>query len=237
MVVGSETTYGYTFRWNAVGTDADLVREGTDETLTDTATNTSQVWHYPSSGECWECHRNGYADADNTQRNDKYRILGFIPVQLGMPVLDHGAPTDQRLVLAAKGAFDAALVPAMGPGLPRPSDTTRTLEERAYAYLAANCSPCHHENATYTGGGETWLAHYGAGNLAARHLTDVAKNYSMALRIGIPKGRLVVPKAPSASILLARMKSTDPDLRMPPLASNVVDTHGAALIEAWINSL
>jgi hypothetical protein len=33
------------------------------------------------------------------------------------------------------------------------------------------------------------------------------------------------------------MKSNDPDLRMPPLARNVVDTDGTALIEAWINSL
>jgi len=237
MVVGSETTYGYTFRWNAAGTDAELVREGTDETITDTVTNKSQVWHYPSFGECWECHRNGYADPDNTLRNDKYRILGFTPAQLGVTMLDDGVPKDQRIVLAAKGAFDAAIVPSMGPGLPRPSDTTKTLEERAYSYLAANCSSCHHENATYTGGGETWLANYGAGNLAERHLNDFAKNYSMTLRIGIPNGRLVVPKTPNTSILLARIKSNDPDLRMPPLAQNVVDTDGAALIEAWINSL
>jgi uncharacterized repeat protein (TIGR03806 family) len=238
MVVGTDTTYGYTFRWNAAGTDATLVSEAADETLTDSTTGRSQSWHYPSFGQCWECHRNGWEDLANTKRNDKYRILGFTAQQLGVMTGEAGGEQrDQRAVLAEKGVFDAADVAKMPPAIPKPSDTTKSLEERAYAYLAANCSPCHHENAGYTGGGQTWIATYGAGDLAGRHLDRPANNYPMTVRLGIPNGQLVAPGDAARSVLYARIKSNDPDLRMPPIARNVVDDEGAAVIEAWINSL
>ena len=226
MVVGSDTTYGYTFRWNAAGTDANLVSDGADETLVDSATGESRNWHYPSFGQCWGCHRNGWNDVFNTQRTDKYRILGFTAEQLS-----------GRSALASKGVFDPADLAKMPPMIPSPSDATKTLEERAFAYLAANCSPCHHENGSYVGGGETWLAGYGAGTLAARHLDQTANNYPMTVRLGIPGGKLVAPGNPGQSVLLARIKSNDPDLRMPPIARNVVDATGAAIIEQWIASM
>ncbi len=237
LVVGSDATYGYTFRWNAAGTDARLVSENEDEILTDTATGRTQNWHYPSFGQCWECHRNGWNDLYNTKRNDKYRILGFTPDQLGVALTIAGEQRDQRAVLAEKGVFDGADVAKMPPVLPKPSETGKSLEERALSYLAANCSPCHHENGSYTGGGQTWIATYGAGDLSARHLDQSANNYPMTVRLGLPNGKLIARGDPAHSVLLARIKSNDPDLRMPPIARNVVDEAGAALIEAWINSL
>lgn len=36
---------------------------------------------------------------------------------------------------------------------------------------------------------------------------------------------------------MARVKSNEPDLRMPPLGRNVVDEEGARLLEQWIGSL
>ena len=226
MVVGSDTTYGYTFRWNAAGTDATRVSEGADETLTDTATGKTQSWHYPSFGQCWGCHRNGWNDLANTERTDAYRILGFTTPQLG----------GQRASLVEKGVLDPAIA-APAVAMPSPADTNKTIEERAFAYLDANCAPCHHENAGYTGGGQTWIASYGAGTIGARLLDRTANNYPMTIRLGIPGGQLVAPRDPAKSVLLARIKSNDPDLRMPPLARNVVDEAGAAVIEAWINSL
>jgi uncharacterized repeat protein (TIGR03806 family) len=238
MVVGSDTTYGYTFRWNTAGTDANLVSDEADETLTDSTTGEARNWHYPSFGQCWGCHRNGWGDLNDTQRNDRYRILGFTAEQLGVTTKDAaGTAIDQRSLLATKGVFDPADVAMMPAAIPQPSDTSKTLEERAYAYLSANCSPCHHENASYTGGGQTWLAGYGSGDLAARHLDQSANNYPMTVRLGIPGGTLVAAGDPDHSVLLARIKSNDPDLRMPPIARNVVDTTGAALVQQWITSL
>jgi glucose/arabinose dehydrogenase len=230
MVVGNDTTYGYTFRWREDGSDADLVPDERDELFTDTTTGASRNWHYPSPAQCWSCHRNGYEDLANTQRNDKYRILGFTPAQLGTQVT----------ALAAAGVFDSTVTPVTP--LPQPGNTTETLGARAYAYLAANCSPCHHANAAYTGSGETWLATYGAGDLAARHLDQTANNYPMTVRLanvlgrpGLVNGTLVVPGQPDDSVLLGRVEANDPDVRMPPLARNVVDADGgAAILRAWI---
>jgi glucose/arabinose dehydrogenase len=227
MLVGRDTTYGYTFRWNAAGTDATIVTDGEDETLTDAKTGATRRWHYPSFGECWSCHRNGWDDLAGTKRNDRYRILGFTAPQL--------AP-EQRTQLVTRGVLDADLA-QLPAALPQPSDPSKPLEERAIAYLAANCSPCHHENASYTGGGQTWLASPGAGDLAARGLDRTANNYPMTVRLGIPGGKLVARGNPGGSVLLGRIRSNDPDLRMPPLARNVVDTAGAALIEQWIGNL
>ena len=59
------------FRWRPDGSDADIVRDGEDQTLTD-STGATRDWHYPSPGQCWGCHRNGWEDQANTIRNEKY---------------------------------------------------------------------------------------------------------------------------------------------------------------------
>jgi mono/diheme cytochrome c family protein len=141
--------------------------------------------------------------------------------------------------LAAAGVFDST-VTAIAP-LPTPSDTTQTLGARAYSYLAANCSQCHHAYANYTGGGQTWIATYGAGDLPARNLNVAAHNYPMTVKLAnvlnrpaLVNGTLVVPSQPDQSVLLGRIEANDPDVRMPPIARNVVDSDGAALVRAWI---
>ena len=98
-----------------------------------------------------------------------------------------------------------------------------------------------HELANYTGGGQTWVATFGAGDLAARHLTDTVHNYPMSIKLAnvlnrpdLVNGKLVVPGAPDKSVLLGRIEANDPDVRMPPIARNIVDEAGAALIREWI---
>jgi len=59
----------------------------------------------------------------------------------------------------------------------------------------------------------------------------------MAKALDLRFSPLVDPGRPETSILLARVKTNDPDLRMPPLARNMVDRDGAAVLEAWIRSL
>lgn len=232
MMVGDTTTWGYTFRWNAANTDATMNTEPTDETLTDQPSGATRNWHYPSFGQCWNCHRDD-ANTGTAYIKDKWRILGFTAEQLGVMV--NGV--DQRMALAGKGVFDPADVAMMPAVIPNPSDTTQTAETRAFAYLAANCSPCHHEGASYLGGGQTWLATWGAGDYNARGLNQQANNYPMSHRLGLPGGNLVVAGQPDKSVLLQRIISNDPDLRMPPIARNVTDPTGVAVVTAWIQQL
>jgi hypothetical protein len=48
--------------------------------------------------------------------------------------------------------------------------------------------------------------------------------------------RIVAPGDPDASVLVERMRRRDA-FSMPPLASNVVDAAGVALVGDWIASL
>lgn len=223
LVVGEKTTYGLTYKWNADGTDGDLVTEPTEEAIEDTATGQTRSWHFPAStGECWSCHRS------------ENRILGFTPRQLNLVRADG---KKQLEALAAVGVFDASKISTFPDGLTKPSDTTATLEARALAYLAANCSGCHHDGNSFTGGAPTWRAEPGVA-LNARGLIGAPNNNDpMAKALGLPGAPLIDPGNPANSILLGRIKSTDERTRMPPLARNMVDPDGAALIEAWIASM
>lgn len=222
LVVGDETTYGLTYRWDAEGTDAELLHESVDEVIEDAASGEPLTWSYPSFGQCWSCHR-----AEN-------RVLGFTARQIRRAT---ETGESQLSALAARGVLSEGDVAAWPPALAAPSDAAASLEERATAYLAANCSGCHHAGASYLGGGETWNASPGVA-LADRGLVGAPHhNYPTANALGLGAAPLVAPGDPDGSFLLARMKSTDPDLRMPPLGRSVVDPEGVLLVERWIRSL
>jgi uncharacterized repeat protein (TIGR03806 family) len=222
LVVGSETAYGLTYRWNAQGTDAYLVTEPADEGIADDAVRQNRNWHFPSFGQCWSCHR-----TDN-------RVLGFTARQLAVTTADGKS---QLEALAARGVLDPKALADMPPGLVRPSDTAASLEARASAYLAANCSSCHRAGGSFLGGGETWNASPGV-DLADRGLVGAPHhNTPMAAALGLISAPLIDPGNPAGSILLARVKANAPDLRMPPIARNKVDEDGARLLEQWIQSL
>ncbi|MBX3199143.1 MAG: PQQ-dependent sugar dehydrogenase [Labilithrix sp.] len=222
LVVGDETTYGLTYRWNAAGTDAELLHESVDEVIEGAGSGAPLTWSYPSFGQCWSCHR-----AEN-------RVLGFTAGQLRRTAADGES---QLAALALRGVLSESDVATWPPALAVPSDAAASLEERATAYLAANCSGCHHAGASYLGGGQTWNASPGVA-LAERGLVGAPHhNYPTANALGLGAAPLVAPGNPDGSFLLARMKSTDPDLRMPPLGRNVVDPEGVLVVEQWIRSL
>jgi uncharacterized repeat protein (TIGR03806 family) len=222
LVVGDETTYGLTYRWNAAGDDGDLVTEPTEEGIEDLAGGQTRTWQYPSFGQCWSCHRK-----DN-------RVLGFTASQLNLVRADGKG---QLEALATAGVFDPAKIASFAAGLTKPSDTTASLEARATAYLAANCSSCHKAGNSFLGDGPTWNAQPGV-TLAQRGLINAPHhNVPMARGLDLANAPLIAPGNPAGSILLARIKSTDERLRMPPLARNMVDPEGALLIQQWIGSM
>jgi uncharacterized repeat protein (TIGR03806 family) len=217
MVVGEDETYGLSYKWNDAGTDADLVTEPMYDGFEDEAAGLSRTWHFPSAGQCWNCHR-----AEN-------RLLGFVAPQLNKKV---GDGTDQIAAFVQKNVFDSSVTTDVA--LVPPFDASASLDLRATSYIAANCSSCHHPRDEFVG---YWDARFGV-PLADRMLVNMPNHDSpMAARLGLPGALLVVPGNPKASLLLARIKSNDPDLRMPPLGRNLVDADAAALIEQWIAAM
>jgi uncharacterized repeat protein (TIGR03806 family) len=202
---------GYSYRWNDAGTDAELLPSSASRDLA------AQTWHFPSRAQCLECHTEASG-----------RVLGLRTEQLNSDYDYGGGATNQVATLAAIGMF------AADPGDPAELDAMPAIdgdapvEDRAMAYLAANCSQCHRPDGT--GGGGLDLSWGKA--LADRGLCGVAPDYDL----GVAGAKIVTPGDPSASVLSLRMHATDVN-RMPPLASSLVDPDGTALIDAWITSL
>jgi uncharacterized repeat protein (TIGR03806 family) len=225
LVVGNQTTYGLSYRWNTDGTDAVLTPDGFEEHFTDDATGQDRVWRTPAFGQCWECHK------------EENRVLGFTQMQINLNRSSDGKLQPQAF--ADSGLFDPSTIGSWPTPLTKPTDTTASVEDRALAYLAANCSGCHHQGASYTGGEQTWIASPGVA-LADRGLINQPNhNYPVAAGLGLDQGNapLIAPGDPDGSLLMRRIKSTDHDLMMPPLGRNLVDADAVALIQSWIASL
>jgi mono/diheme cytochrome c family protein len=80
--------FGYTYRWNDAGTDAELLpAAGADQAfaIRTPAGVREQVWHYPSRAECMVCH----------SRAANY-VLGLCTPQLNT-AHDYGGCTDNQL--------------------------------------------------------------------------------------------------------------------------------------------
>ena len=194
MVVGTDTTYGVSYRWRADGSDADLMYNAIDEHIDDVVPANARDWHFPSQGECWSCHR------------PENRILGFRGEQLNFPL---PGGMNQLTSLAAQNVFDTASIANAPAPLVAPSDVNQTIEDRANAWLAANCSSCHNGTASFLGGGTTWNAKPGT-PIANRGLINVqTANFPMAAAFGLPGGVLITPGSPANSLLMQRINSTD----------------------------
>jgi hypothetical protein len=221
MVVGQDTTYGLTYVWNSLGTDADLLGEAIHENIGDVVPEKARSWHFPSFGECWSCHR------------EANRILGFRGEQLNF-TLPGG--DNQITSLTAKGIFGAQAAGAAPAPLADPSDVNASIEARASAYLAANCSSCHRPGYSFLGG-TTWNAMPGVLPANRGLVGAVHHNAPMATALGLPNSPLITKGNPNASVLIGRIRSTDRDLSMPPLGRTQVDPVGNAVLTAWVQSL
>ena len=219
---------GYTYEWNDEGTDASLVRGRKEKRVS------GRDWIFPSRSQCMQCHT---------------QVAGF---SLGPKVsqLNSGLtyPTlrteNQLAALQALGLFKSPLAdPGNHPALPDPTDPAESLDARARSYLDVNCSSCHRPG------------HISLVSLDLRYETPIDETGMLAVptfSFGIEDARIVAPGEPNRSTLLIRMARNWNDhtaawnhlklvstwtFAMPPLASNVVDEDGVALVRKWIESL
>jgi uncharacterized repeat protein (TIGR03806 family) len=107
-----------------------------------------------------------------------------------------------------------------------------TLEQRARAYLDANCAHCHNPS--------------GAADTSALHLNIDApldRLYGICkppVAVGRGSGDRpfdIYPGRPDESIMVFRMQHTDPAIAMPELGRSAVHAEGVKLVNDWIASL
>jgi uncharacterized repeat protein (TIGR03806 family) len=177
----------------------------------------------PAVNQCAQCH-----DAGTT-----LDPIGPKARQLNRDFDYETGPENQLDHWMKVGLLTGAPPSSSAPRLPVWSDpSTGTLDQRARAYLEANCMHCHWENgfARTTGldlsSDETNPVSYGVCKppVAAGEATG-GRKYD------------IVPGQPDASILTYRLESTTPGIMMPLIGRSVVHTEGDQLIRDWITAM
>lgn len=206
----------YTYGWNAEQTEAFLVGNGGGVVQTERGR-----WAIPSRAECFQCH----TDAAGI-------VLGPELRQLKRDVYypKTGRTAKQLDTWEAVGLFAKTLPQSVSeiPALIQYEDESAPIQERARAYLHANCSSCHRPGMPF------------AMDLRVNIPFQHTRVCNASAERGSPldgDSWLIRPGEPENSVLLARMKSEDLAWRMPYVGSEVVDEMGVQLIEDWIRSL
>lgn len=201
---------GYTYEWNQNQTEATRVTGG------GTADIGGQTWIFPSEGQCMQCHTQGAGYSlglETAQQNGEH----FYP--------QTGRTANQVTTLNAVNILSAPNLPAYAD----PTDTNRSLTDRARSYLHTNCANCHRPQ------GGTPVA-FDLRHSTALSQAGVCNVVPTAGDLNIPDARIIAPGDSGRSVLLARMARRGA-AQMPPISSTVRDTAGEQLIRAWIDSL
>ena len=225
---------GYAYKWNGrEQTDATVVATEGADVMFDTGKRTVH-WYYPSQQDCLKCHNEvagGTLGPDNAQM---YRTVA-------------GHAKNQFDEFQDMGLFEAPPVaPKANEVLVTPYTSqlgsppaSATLEQKARSYLQANCAHCHQPNDGFI------MSPFPNFDLRYKTALKDAKICNAQVAKGMVPGSnsttILVPGKPMDSILWLRMNAAYADtgtmVRMPQIASHVVDTAGVQLIGDWITSI
>lgn len=221
--------------WDAI--DYLWNNEQTDAVLENTGAVTEVNWkHYdgeqrtatyvvPNKNQCKGCH----------WRNDKAAISPIGPKvrNLNRSLTYSDGEFNQLTYWVKAGILKNAPAPDNYPKIADwKDDKNYTLEQRTRAYLEMNCGHCHNpKGPAYTSGLYLNLENQNAENLGICKAPVAAGKAT--------GGRLydVVPGQPDNSILVFRMESEDPGIKMPEVGKNLVHKEGVALVREWISSM
>lgn len=216
------------YRWRDDMSDADLVLGGgsLSAQVLDTDGNTVDVnYRIPDANQCASCH--AYF-GQNRPIGPKAQWLNRNYAYSGEHTANQLVEWQQRGLLAISNEQIAA-----APRQPAWNDMNDgTVAERTRAYLDVNCAHCHS-----IGGRAYATGLYLSVGTTQGITTGLCKPPVSA---GTGTGNLtfdVVPGKPEESIMVYRISSNDPAIRMPELGRSVVHTQGVELVEQWIEGL
>jgi len=191
-------------------------------------TSRLQPWYYPSRTDCMTCHNSasGGVLGPKTRQLNGNLLYTNNPSTPADDVLDN-----QLRAWAHIGLFNNPPAENTLPtldALAAPGDTSATPEKRARSYLDANCASCHRPG---SGGQALWDARYDTPLAQQGLIYGRLSNH-----LGDPASCVIVPQDLSRSVLYQRASSLGA-IQMPPLAKNMIDTAGIAILAEWIASL
>lgn len=201
--------------WTADGSDAVLKRAGTriPVTFTDPSGAMRSIsYAVPNQNQCKDCHA---------------RAGAITPIGPKARNLNDGA---QLARLVAAGVLNRA--PTDAPRLARWDDPRAPLGDRATAYLEVNCAHCHDRAGAASNSGLFF---------GWREADPVARGIGKRpVAAGRGSGGFdfdIDPGRPERSILIHRLRSTDPGVAMPELGRATAHAEGIALLSDWIGSM
>jgi uncharacterized repeat protein (TIGR03806 family) len=218
--------YGFTYKWNAAGTDAELLEQGDEETYNyadGNGGNELRTWSYPSRGDCLICHNDVSGQALGVR-------TGNLNSNFHYP--STGRTSNQLHTLNSLGAFNVTLTASQLESFieARPlDDATAPLEHRVRSYLDSNCAHCHQPG----GSGDGFDARIDT----PLDLQNLVNGIPQRFESLGPEGRYIKPGSSSLSAVFVRAGAVGNGDAMPPLAKNLAHTAGIAALEGYIDSL
>jgi uncharacterized repeat protein (TIGR03806 family) len=210
----------YPYIWNKEQTDAFYDPAGETKQISYVNSSGKKVtvpYAIPNKNQCKGCHN----------RNGKMEPIGTTARQLNKDHMYASGSQNQLQQWVSKGILRN--VPESVPALAKWDDATVNLNDRARAYLDANCAHCHSRS--------------GPANTSGLYL-DFFENdpghlgvFKAPVAAGRGAGNFqfdIQPGEPNKSILLFRMKTNDPAIAMPEIGREQIHQEGVALIEEWI---
>jgi len=214
------------YRWNDAGTEATPLPGGevVDLSYVD-GDGATQDAHYlvPSRLQCEQCHAESGA-------------VSPIGPKTHWLNTDYAYPegTENQLAHWSRiGILTGAPDPASAPRQPNAADPDAgTVDQRARAYLEANCGFCHNPtgNARISG-------LYLTTSVTEPVQLGICKRPVAAGPAGGGRSHDITPGNVDDSVIPYRMNATLPAIAMPQIGRSVVDTHGLALINEWITEM
>jgi uncharacterized repeat protein (TIGR03806 family) len=226
LIHGRDGWGGLTYIWDFKQTEAFLEVAGHDIVASwiDKDGNIQvNTYLIPNTNQCKQCHT----------LNGRMLPIGIRARHLNRD-FEYDEGTENQLAhWSRNGMLSGAPDNTAAPRLADYDDpSTGTVDERARAWLEVNCAHCH------TPGASAWSS--GLDLMASQtdsSLFGVYKSPSAAGR-GTGGHRYdVVPGKPDESIMLHRIKSTEPDVAMPELGRSIVHAEGVALVRKWIENM
>ncbi|RYD62438.1 MAG: hypothetical protein EOP83_14580, partial [Verrucomicrobiaceae bacterium] len=218
--------YGVTYKWNAAGTDAELLTSGLSESYEVTDSGgalETRNWDYPSRADCLLCHNADAGQALGVRTHAMNKTFHYEVT---------GRDANQLTTFNALGMFDATLTAAQIEDFIEAraiDDETAPIEHRVRSYLDSNCSHCHQPTATVP----YFDARLGTPLKVQGLINGIIQGH---FDLG-PDGRYIKPGDADLSALHVRLSNVGNGAAMPPLAKNVVDQQAVDLLHGYLESL
>jgi len=213
--------------WNEEGTEATLEVVGSSRAVEVThASGEKLSVHYmiPNVNQCQGCH----------ERDKAMAPIGLQARHLNRDYAYDEGPENQLARLARVGYLKGTPAPGTAPRNAVWNEPgTGTLEERARAYLEANCAHCHDRRGPAASSGLYLTMQEKEPHTLGQCKAPVAAGRGAGKDLPFD----IVPGKPERSILVYRMDSQDPGVMMPELGRSLIHREGVALIREWIQQL